>query len=57
MDIELVPLKGASCCGAGVMKQANWDLQIALNARTFAMAEAEGLDAHVQSLKARDTKR
>ncbi|MBO58177.1 MAG: hypothetical protein CMA77_04185 [Euryarchaeota archaeon] len=44
LDIELVPLKGASCCGAGVMKQANWDLQIALNARTFAMAEAEGLD-------------
>ena len=44
LDIELVPLKGAACCGAGVMKQANWDLQIALNARTFAQAEAEGLD-------------
>ena len=44
LDIELVPLKGASCCGAGVMKQANWELQIALNARTFAQAEAQGLD-------------
>jgi len=44
LDIELVPLKGAACCGAGMMKQANWDLQIALNARTFAQAEAEGLD-------------
>ncbi|MBT4059173.1 MAG: CoB--CoM heterodisulfide reductase iron-sulfur subunit B family protein [Euryarchaeota archaeon] len=44
LDIELVPLTGASCCGAGVMKQANWDLQIALNARTFAQAEAQGLD-------------
>lgn len=44
LDIELVPLNGAACCGAGVMKQANWDLQLALNARTFAQAEAEGLD-------------
>jgi succinate dehydrogenase / fumarate reductase cytochrome b subunit len=44
LDIEMVPLKGAACCGAGVMKQANWELQIALNARTFAQAEAEGLD-------------
>lgn len=44
LDIELVPLNGAACCGAGVMKQANWELQIALNARTFAQAEAEGLD-------------
>tara|TARA_A100001037_G_scaffold73359_1_gene65658 strand:- start:309 stop:1172 length:864 start_codon:yes stop_codon:yes gene_type:complete len=44
LDIELVPLKGAACCGAGIMKQANWELQVALNARTFAQAEAEGLD-------------
>jgi len=44
LDIELLPLNGASCCGAGVMKQANAKLQISLNARTFAMAEAEGLD-------------
>jgi succinate dehydrogenase / fumarate reductase cytochrome b subunit len=44
LDIELVPLNGASCCGAGVIKQANWELQIALNARTFAQAEAQGLD-------------
>ncbi len=44
LDIELVPLNGASCCGAGVIKQANWELQIALNARTFAQAESQGLD-------------
>ncbi len=44
LDIELIPLSGAACCGAGVMKQANWELQIALNARTFAQAEAQGLD-------------
>lgn len=44
LDIELVELTAAACCGAGVLKQANPELQMAINARTFAMAEAEGLD-------------
>lgn len=44
LGIELVELPGAACCGAGVLKQANRKLQLALNARTFAMAEEMGLD-------------
>jgi succinate dehydrogenase / fumarate reductase cytochrome b subunit len=44
LDIELVDMPGAACCGAGVMKQANHRLQLTLNARTFAQAEAMGLD-------------
>ena len=44
LDIELVEMPGASCCGAGIMNQANHRLQLALNARTFAMAEEAGLD-------------
>ena len=44
LGIELVPLEGATSCGAGIIRQANADLQIALNARTFAQAEAMGLD-------------
>jgi len=44
LGIELVPLEGATSCGAGVMRLANKKLQVALNARTFAMAEAAGLD-------------
>ena len=39
LGIELIDMPGAACCGAGVMKQANHKLQLALNARTFAMAE------------------
>ena len=37
-------MPGASCCGEGVIRQINDDLQLALNARTFALAEKEGLD-------------
>lgn len=44
LNIELVAMTGAACCGAGIMKQANWKLQAAINARTFAQAEADGLD-------------
>ena len=44
LDLDLVSMTGAACCGAGVMKQANWKLQAAINARTFAQAEADGLD-------------
>lgn len=44
LGITLVEMPGAACCGAGVMKQANHRLQLAINARTFAMAEQQGLD-------------
>lgn len=44
LGIELIPLEGATSCGAGIIRQANEHLQIALNARTFALAESMGLD-------------
>ena len=44
LGIELVELEGATSCGAGIIRQANADLQVALNARTLAQAEALGLD-------------
>ena len=44
LGIELIPLEGATSCGAGIIRQANADLQVALNARTLAQAEAMGLD-------------
>ncbi|MEE2747822.1 MAG: heterodisulfide reductase-related iron-sulfur binding cluster [Candidatus Thermoplasmatota archaeon] len=44
LGIELIPLEGATSCGAGIIRQANADLQVVLNARTFAQAEAMGLD-------------
>ena len=44
LGITLVPLPGATSCGAGIVRQANRRLQLTLNARTFAMAEAKGLD-------------
>lgn len=44
LNIELVPLDGATSCGAGIIRQANKRLQLTLNARTFAMAENFGLD-------------
>ncbi len=44
LGMELVPLEGATSCGAGIIRQANADLQVTLNARTFAQAEAMGLD-------------
>ena len=44
LGIELVPLKGATSCGAGIIRQAGRRLQLTLNARTFAMAEGLGLD-------------
>ncbi len=43
LDIELVPLDRASCCGAGVIAEHNQELADTLNARTFALAQqAEG---------------
>ena len=39
LSIELVPLRGAPSCGAGIIRHASKRLQLTLNARTFAMAE------------------
>jgi succinate dehydrogenase / fumarate reductase, cytochrome b subunit len=39
LDIELVELDRASCCGAGVIAEHNQELADTLNARTFALAE------------------
>jgi succinate dehydrogenase / fumarate reductase cytochrome b subunit len=44
LEIELVELEGASCCGTVEIRSRNLDLFIALNARTLAMAEQQGLD-------------
>ena len=41
--IELVELEQAACCGAGVIKEGSPDLALALNARTFGMAQQLGL--------------
>jgi succinate dehydrogenase / fumarate reductase cytochrome b subunit len=42
LDIELVPLDRASCCGAGVIAEHNQELADTLNARTFALAQQTG---------------
>ncbi len=44
LGIEVVELEAASCCGAGVVGEADTDVALALNARTFAQAEQLGLD-------------
>ncbi|MDP6906563.1 MAG: CoB--CoM heterodisulfide reductase iron-sulfur subunit B family protein [Candidatus Thalassarchaeaceae archaeon] len=44
LGIELIPLDAATSCGAGILRQANEELQITLNARTLAIAESMGLD-------------
>lgn len=44
LGIDVVELDAASCCGAGVVGEAEPDVQLALNARTFAQAERLGLD-------------
>lgn len=44
LQIEVVELKAAACCGAGVVTEADPDAALALNARTFAQAEALHLD-------------
>ena len=47
LDLELVELDRANCCGAGVIAEHNQELADTLNARTFAMAQgvdgAEGM--------------
>lgn len=44
LGIQVVELAAASCCGAGVVGEADPDVALALNARTFAQAEQLGLD-------------
>ncbi len=44
LGIEVVELAAASCCGAGVVGEADPETALALNARTFAQAERIGLD-------------
>jgi succinate dehydrogenase / fumarate reductase cytochrome b subunit len=39
LDLELVQLDRANCCGAGVIAEHNQELVDTLNARTFAMAQ------------------
>jgi succinate dehydrogenase / fumarate reductase cytochrome b subunit len=40
LDIEMVELDRANCCGAGVIAEHNQELVDTLNARTFALAQA-----------------
>jgi succinate dehydrogenase / fumarate reductase cytochrome b subunit len=40
LDLELVELDRANCCGAGVIAEHNQELVDTLNARTFALAQA-----------------
>jgi succinate dehydrogenase / fumarate reductase, cytochrome b subunit len=44
LNIELIELTAASCCGASVVNDVNRDVARVLNARTYAQAEALGLD-------------
>ena len=44
LGIELLPMNGATSCGAGIIRQANDLLQVTLNARNFAIAESMGAD-------------
>ena len=56
LDIELVELDRANCCGAGVIAEHNQELVDTLNARTFAMAQgwtARRDDEHLLDLPGR----
>src|SRR5260370_14957288 len=44
LGIDLWEMTDATCCGAGVIRDETPELQIGLNAGTFAMAEASGMD-------------
>ncbi len=44
LGIELVDLEAATCCGAGVVEEVNEDLNLALNARIFALAQEKGFN-------------
>ena len=39
LDLELIELDRAACCGAGVIAEHNQELADTLNARTFALAQ------------------
>src|SRR6202007_534894 len=39
LDLELIELDRANCCGAGVIAEPNQELADTLNARTFALAQ------------------
>ena len=42
LDIEMVELDRANCCGCGVIAEHNQELADTLNARTFALAQQTG---------------
>lgn len=44
LGLEVVELTDATCCGAGVVREGDPELALALNARTFSMAEAQDLN-------------
>ncbi len=44
LGIELVEFRKFSCCGSGFVDEANEVLNVAINARNLAIAEAAGLD-------------
>jgi succinate dehydrogenase / fumarate reductase, cytochrome b subunit len=44
LDLELVEFPKFSCCGSGFIDEANEVLNVAINARNIAIAEAAGLD-------------
>ncbi len=44
LSIELHDMPRASCCGAGLLNDYDYDLAIAINARIFAEAETMGMD-------------
>ena len=44
LGFEFVEMKSASCCGAGVVSEKSPLLADALNARSFSIAEKQGLD-------------
>ena len=44
LGIDVIELKAAACCGAGVVTEAEPDVALAINARTFAQAERLGLE-------------
>lgn len=44
LGIELVPLESTACCGARMVNVVNPELNLALNARTLALAESQNLD-------------
>jgi succinate dehydrogenase / fumarate reductase cytochrome b subunit len=44
LGIELVEMTDAACCGAGVINEDNPIVADIMNARTFSLAEAQGLD-------------